>query len=404
MPLTDKEIRSFKPKESNYKRFDSRGLFVLVTPAGGRLWRLKYSFNGKEKLLALGQYPDVSLAMARDRRDDARRLLAQGLDPGAEKERQAKAAASTFEAISREWLASFVPGMTPANAEMILDRLVKNIFPYIGRRPIHELTAQDVLAVIKRIADRGAVETARRILQYVRRVFDYAVLHGYAPFNPSVGLSRALPRPVVKHHAAITSPKAIGPLLRALDGYTGSFVVACALKLAPLLVLRPGELRHMEWQDVDMDAPDGPEIRLPAERMKMKRPHVVPLSKQAVAILESLRPLTGPDGYVFPSIRTKARPMSENSVTAALRRMGYDKTEQTGHGFRSTFSTLMHEGGWASEIIERQLAHEDRDKVRAAYSSAQHLPERRKMMQAWADFLDGLMAGGKVTPIRAKAG
>lgn len=398
MPLTDKEIRTFKPKDSNYKRFDSHGLHMIVTPAGGRLWRLKYAFNGKENLLALGKYPDVSLAQARERRDEARKLLAQGVDPNAAKAAEKKKGEQTFEAVTRLWLTTLRE--TPRNAEMILHRLEKYVFPWLGRKSIHELTGQDVLAVVRRTADRGATEMSRRLLQYIRRTLDHAVIEGLLPLNPAAGLTKALPRPVTKHHAAIITPKDVGPLMRALDGYDGSFVVACALKLLALTFVRQGELRGATWAEIDLDTA---EWRIPAERMKMKRPHVVPLSRQAVGILRELHALTGPDGFVFPSIRTKARVMSENTINAGLRRLGYEKDQMTGHGFRSMASTILHEQGWPTDVIERQLAHVERDTVKAAYNHAEHLPERRKMMRAWADYLDGLKTGGRIVPIRTTA-
>lgn len=398
MPLTDKEIRALKPKESNYKRFDSQGLFLLVTPAGGRLWRWKYRFGGREKLLALGKYPTVTLADARLRRDEARRSLANGDDPGALKKQEKTKAENTFEAVACAWLESFQAGMKPKTVGLIKSRLERNAFPAFGSKPIHEVTAQEVLGMAKRVEARGTLETARRTLQVVRRILDNAVIQGLVPYNVASGLSRALPRPQVKHYAAIVDTREIGPLLRAIDSFEGSYVVRCALKLQPLTFVRPGELRFAEWGEINLDKA---EWRIPGSRMKAGRPHIVPLSRQSVKILQEVQLVSGEGRFLFPSIRTNDRPMSENTINAALRRLGYAKDEMTSHGFRSMASTVLHEQGWASDVVERQLAHVEKNRVKAAYCHAEHLPERRRMMQSWADFLDGLKSGAKVSPIRA---
>jgi len=404
MPVIDTELRTAKPTAKAFKLFDGGGLFLLVTPEGGKRWRLKYRIDGKEKLLALGVYPDVSLKQARVRRDEARRLLADGLDPGeqrkAEKAAQGERAANSFEAIAREWADKNRTAWTPGYHAKIVRRLELHAFPWIGGYPVADLTAPALLACARRLEERGSNDVAHRIVQDVGQVVRYAIATGRADRDPSGDLKGALAPLKVKHHASVTDPRAVGELLRAMHGYGGTFEVVSALKLAPLVFVRPGELRMAEWTEFDLDAA---EWRIPAERMKMRDAHIVPLSTQSIAILRELHPLTGRGRYVFPGARSNGRPMSENAITAALRRMGYSREHQTGHGFRSMASTLLNEQGWNRDAIERQLAHAERDGVRAAYNRAEHLPERRRMMQAWADYLDALREGAQVIPIVGKA-
>jgi integrase len=354
-------------------------------------------FAGKEKRLSVGVYPDVSLKDARAKRDELRRLLANGIDPGQhrqlEKVRGVEAAANSFEAVALEWLAKFDDSWTPGHAARIKRRLERDVFPWIGTRPISDITAPELLATLRRIENRGVLETAHRAMQNCGQVFRYAVATGRAERDPTGDLRGALPPTEQTHHASITEPKAIGELLRALTAYKGSLVTSCALRLAPLFFVRPGELRRAEWSEFNFEAA---EWRIPGEKMKAGELHIVPLSAQAVAILRELHPLTGHGQFVFPGVRTNKRPMSENTVLAALRRMGYTTEQMTGHGFRSMASTLLNEQGWHRDAIERQLAHGERNKVRAAYNYAEHLPERRKMMQAWADYLDVLREDRKV--------
>jgi len=410
MPLTDVRIRSAKPKDKISKIFDSGGLYLEVSVAGGKYWRWKYRFGGKEKRLAFGVYPDVSLKAARGKRDDAREQLAAGIDPGEARkaEKIAQAGAESFEAVAREWHAKFSPGWVASHGDRILRRLEKDLFPWLGKRPIAEIKAPELLAVLRRIESRGAQETAHRAMQNCGQVFRYAVATGRAERDPIGDLLGALPPPKEKHHASIIEPKRVAELLRAIDSYQGFFGTKCALRLAPLVFVRPGELRKAQWLEVDLEKA---EWRIPAERMKMREQHIVPLSRQAVEILRELDPLTNrgipakPNAprYVFPGAQSRERPMSENAILAALRRMGYTKEEMTGHGFRSMASTLLHEQGWNHQVIERQLAHAERNAVSAAYNFAEHLPERRKMMQAWADYLDGLKAGAEVMPLFGRA-
>jgi integrase len=387
--LTEAAVKAAKPSTSARKLYDEKGLFLFVPPTGARLWRFRYRLHGKEKLLALGAYPDVSLKRAREKRDVARRLIADGIDPSAKKQAEKQAGAETFQAIATEWLnlqkKAFKP-KTFAKAEWTFNDL---LFPHIGSRPIRSLTAPELLSVFRRLEARGKHETAHRSKQRASQVFRFAIATGRAERDPTADLRGALAPIVVTNHAAITDPKKVGELLRAIDAYSGQPATEAALKLAPILFVRPGELRAARWEEFDLDG-TSPEWRIPAERMKMRELHVVPLSRQAVAILRELHPLTGPDGHVFPSLTDSNRPMSENALTAALRRMGYSGQEMTWHGFRTIASTLLNEQGWHPDLIELQLAHRERNAVRDAYNRAQRLPERRKMMQAWADYLDGL--------------
>jgi integrase len=404
MPMTDTKARNAKPKDKQFKLFDTDGLFLLVSPAGGKWWRFKYRFGGKEKLVSLGTYPEVSLSQARERRDAARKQVADGIDPS-QARKALKAAktqdAKTFEVVAREWHTKFTPSWTPGHAAMIIRRLELNVFPWIGARPIIDIKAPELLMTLRRIESRGALETAHRVKIICGQVFRYAVATGRAERDPSADLRGALPPVKPKHLAAITDPEKVAGLLRAIDDYAGSFVTKCALKLAPLLFVRPGELRQMEWSEIDLDAA---EWNIPAEKMKNRQRHLVPLARQSIEILRELYPLTGTGRYVFPSARTTRRPMSNNAVLAALRRMGFEKDEMSGHGFRAMARTILDEVlRIRPDFIEHQLAHAVRDPLGRAYNRTTHLEERRKMMQTWADYLDGLKAGAKVIPLRKQA-
>ncbi|MBA2078575.1 integrase arm-type DNA-binding domain-containing protein [Rhodanobacter sp. PCA2] len=405
--LTDTAIRKTKTTDKAQKLFDGGGLFLLVHPNGSRYWRLKYRVDGREKLLALGVYPTVSLADARERREDARKLLANGSDPSevkkaakAERLEAATVAADTFETVARDWLARQVGAeITLSKSRWILESY---LFPEIGSLPLAEVTPRVLLDALRKIEERGIVETAHRAKIKAGQVFRWAILEGRAEVDPTASLRGALKPPRNKHHAAITDPAKIGELLRAIDGFSGQYVTLCALKLAPMLFVRPGELRKAEWSEFDVD---GAIWRIPGERMKMKAAHIVPLASQAVDVLRELHDLTGSGQYVFPGARSASRPMSENTINASLRRLGYGKDEVTGHGFRSMAASRLNELGWNADAIERQLAHAESNKVRAAYThAAQYLDERKRMMQAWADYLEGLRNGAAVVPFRRKAG
>lgn len=402
MALTNTTAKNAAAKDKAYKLADGDGMYLYVTTKGQKYWRMDYRYEGRRKTLALGVYPDVSLKKAREKRGAARSLLADSIDPSARKraEKLSKAGKESFEAIAREWFEKFSSNWAPSHSSKIKSRLEQDVYPYVGKHPIKGLTAPEILTLLRRVESRGALETAHRVRQHIGQVMRYAVATGRAERDPTQDLRGALPPTKVKHHGSITDPKRIGDLLRAIDGYDGQHITRCALKLTPLVFVRPGELRTAEWSEIDLEAA---EWRIPAHKMKMKQPHIIPLSSQAVEILRDIQPLTGHGKYVFPGIRSRQRPMSENTVNAALRRMGYEPGDMTAHGFRSMASTLLNEQGWHRDAIERQLAHQERNDVRAAYNYAEHLPERRKMMQAWADYLDALREGGKVIPMGKQA-
>jgi integrase len=387
--LSESQIRAAKPADKAYKLYDERGLYLKVETSGSRLWRFKYRLGGKERLLALGAYPDVPLKRAREKRDEARRLLADGVDPSAHRQEAKAAEAVTFAGVAAEWLDLHRKRFAPATFEKAAWTFNDLVNPFIGSRPIASITAPELLAVVRRLEKRGKHETAHRTKQRCGQVFRYAIATGRATRDVSADLRGALAPVVTKNHAAIVEPRRIGGLLRAIDSYVGHPPTQAALKLAPLVFLRPGELRKAEWSEIDLE---GAEWRIPASRMKMREQHIVPLAKQAIAIVRELHTVTGRGRYVFPSPRSADRPMSENAVTAALRRMGYSGEEMTWHGFRSLASTSLNEQGWHPDLIELQLAHAERNEVRSAYNRAQRLAERRRMMQQWADYLDTLRA------------
>lgn len=402
VPLSEMQVSKAKPAEKDHKLADGGGLYLLVTSSGGKLWRLKYRFGGRERLLAIGSYPQISLSDARKRREDARRQLANDIDPGeAKKARKAageQLGENSFEVIAREWHGKFLTNKSDSYRDKMLANFERDVFPWIGKRPVAEIKAPELLMVLRRIESRGALETAHRTRSACSQVLRYAVATGRAERDYAADLRGALPPYKKGHHAAITEPKQVAELLRVIDDFQGSFVVKCALRVSPFVFVRPGELRKAEWSEIDLDAC---EWNIPAEKMKMKTAHLVPLSQQAVAILRELHPLTGSSKYVFPCHRTNLRPMSENAVLAALRRMGYDKDEMTGHGFRAMARTILDEVLQVRpDYIEHQLAHAVKDPNGRAYNRTAHLAERRKMMQTWADYLDGLKAGAKVIPLK----
>lgn len=397
MALSDLEVRRAKPADSPYKLADENGLYLRVEPRGSKLWRYDYRFAGKRKTLAFGKYPDVSLANARERHSEARKLLANGADPGlvkkAQKVARTEAVGNSFEAIAREWFERHKPTWATSHADKILARLEKDLFPWLGSRPIAEIAAPEVLRSLRRIEARGALDTAHRALQNCGQVFRYAVATGRADRDPCGDLKGALPPAKKGHFAAITDPDEVAELLRKIDDVSAGFVVKCAMRLAPLLFVRPGELRTARWNEIDLDKA---EWRYTVT--KTKTDHLVPLATQAVEILRELHPLTGHGEYVFPGARTNGEPMSGGAVNVALRRAGYStREEQTGHGFRAMARTILHqELGFAPEIIEHQLAHRVPDALGTAYNRTKFLKERREMMQRWADYLDKLKAGAEV--------
>jgi integrase len=406
MALTDLEVRKSKASDKPQKLADGGGMYLLIHPNGSKYWRLDYRFAGKRKTLAIGVYPEISLLEARNRREAARKVLANGADPSDIKKSQKAAvvalAENSFEIIAREWFSKHSPNWKENHSSKIIARLENDVIPWIGKRPASEITAPELLAAIRRIESRGALETAHRVLAICGQVFRYAVATGRAQRDPTGDLRGALP-PVNRgnHFAAITEPKKVGELLRDIDGYQGSFVVQCAFKLSPLLFVRPGELRRMEWDELDLD---NAQWLIPGEKMKMGTAHIVPLSTQAVTILREIQPLTGRGKYVFHGERDHDRPMSDNAIRSALRRMGWANDEMTPHGFRAMASTILDNMGYKQEWLERQLAHEEPNKIKAAYKREawrMYLPERTAMMQAWADYLDKLKAGADVVPLRA---
>jgi len=396
--LSDTKIRSAKPRQKPFKLYDVEGLYLIINPNGSRWWRQKYHFAQHERLLSLGVYPDISLADARTQGAALRKQIANGINPSAERQEkklaQRTAAERTYNAVLAEWLAKTATARkwTADHLERVQRRFEVHFTPWLGRKDIADVTDDDFMACVRRMEERNLVDTAHRALSDNDSLFRYARQRKYVKHNvvADVRGPDTLPRTKVTHRAAITDPLQLGQLLRAVDGYHGGFVVRQALRLLPLVFVRPGELQWATWKEFDLDSA---EWRIPAERMKMREYHIVPLARQAVAILRELQPVTGPDGFIAHQVRNPSRPISENTLNVALRAIGYEKHQQTSHGFRRTASTLLNERGFNRDAIERQLAHGERDQVRGAYNAAQYLPERRKMMQAWANYLDKLRQG-----------
>jgi integrase len=398
--LTDVAVRNAKPGPKPYKMGDSHGLFLLIQPTGGKLWRFKYRVDGREKKLAIGPYPEIGLGEARRRRDEAREAMAAGKDPAREKQRDKVRskleAENTFAAITAEFCEKRrrdgQRAWAPATAKRC-EYLLSILCGSIGNMPIAEIEPADVLVAVRRIEAKGKLESARRTLQLAGSVFRYAVATARLKSDPTRDLKGALTSPTVTHYGAVIDPAGVGELLRSIDGYEGQSITKFAMQLAPHVFVRPGELRHAEWSEIDLE---GALWTIPASKTKMRKEHLVPLSRQAIAILKSAHSLTGPSGYVFPSVRTRRRPMSDNTINAGLRRLGYATDEMTAHGFRAMASTLLNESGkWNPDAIERALAHGDTDKVRAAYHRGAHWKERVAMAQWWSDYLDQLRVGAK---------
>jgi integrase len=403
MPLTQKQIDAVKPGAKPFRLYDSGGLYLEIAPAGGRWWRFAYRFQGKRKLLSVGVYPTVSLAKARSRRNTFREQLADGIDPSAQRKAEKREAAgreiSSFEHVAREWYGKQAHIWVPHHASDVLRRLESNLFPEIGGEPIAEITAAMLLAAVRKIEHRGSHDLAHRVLQVASQIFRYCVATGRCERDPAPDLRGALTPHKKKNQAAVT-PEELPELLRKIESYgeLGDKLTALALRLLALTFVRTGELIGAEWTEFDLDAPVW---IIPSARMKMKTEHVVPLSRQAVAILRQLKSIGGGSRYVFPG-RNPDKPISNNTMLFALYRLGY-KGKMTGHGFRAVASTMLNEAGFRADVIERQLAHSERDEVRGAYNRAEYLPERRKLMQQWADTLDALMQGGKVVPLKRAA-
>ena len=391
MKLSDVFLRGVKADGKVQKYSDGGGLYLHVSPTGGKLWRIAYRFDGKQRTLSLGVYPAVSLKDARQKREEAKELLAKGIDLCTHKQAVKAAAkakdANNFEIVAREWFAKHKNSWVDTHAEKLIRRLENYIFPMIGDKPIAEVKAPEILATLRHIEKRGSLDTAHRALQDCSRIFRYAIATGRAERDTAADLRGALPPAKSDNFASIREPKAVGALLRAIDAYSGEFIITCALRMAPYVFVRPGELRHAEWSEFNLDAA---EWRIPADKMKMRQVHIIPLARQTLAILQELRLFTGGKRFLFPSFRGDDRPISDVALLAALRRMGYTKEDMTIHGFRSMASTLLNEQGYNRDWIERQLAHGERNSIRAAYNYAEYLPERRKMMQEWADYLDKL--------------
>jgi integrase len=403
MPLTATAVKQAKAKEKPYKLSGGKGMYLLINTNGSKYWRLKYRFAGKEKVLALGVYPDLSLSDANDKRDDARKLLAKNIDPGEDKKAQKLARVregeNLFEIVAVDWFKTKMGDKSQSHQNRVWRALEKDLFPQIGRRPINGITPPDLLVALRKIEARGAIETAHRAKQISGQVFRFAIVTGLAERDPSADLKGALKNPIKKHHAALTDPEDVSKLLIAMDSYQGTASVKAALLLSPLVFVRPGEVRHMEWDEINWEEE---RWELPAEKMKMKLPHIVPLSKQALKLLTQHRRLTGRGKYVFPSARGGSRPLSENGIRTALRTLGFDNDTMTPNGFRTMARTMLDEVlNCRTDYIEHQLAHVVRDTNGRAYNRTTHLKGRKEMMQDWADYLDSLRdkaSGSELVP------
>lgn len=387
MPLTDTTLRNAKPGEKQIKLFDGHGLFLLIAPSGTKAWRLKYSFHGKEKLISLGLYPTVSLKEARERAATARKDIENGIDPSEKRKLEKSACQNTFEGVALEWHEQNKHKWSEMYAKTIMHRMKRNLFPQIGSKPVHLVSAPELLALLRKIEARGAKDIPHIVRTICSSVFRYAIATGRAERDPAADLKGALAPRVRRNLPSQTTPEAVGHLLIAIDNYPGTFVVRSALQLMALTFCRTGELRNAEWREIDFE--DGL-WRIPAERMKMSRDHLIPLSRQSVAILRKLQAYSGKDVYVFPNYKTEKRSMSKSALLGAIRRLGFENDEMCPHGFRSMASTMLNELGYNGDWIERQLAHVPRNIIRGIYNRAEYLPERRKMMQDWADYLDEL--------------
>ena len=388
--LTDNAIKNLKAKEKVFRTYDGNGLYIEVSPSGGKWWRFKYRFLSKENRLSLGTYPNISLKQARELRDKYKKMLAEGINPSEDRKSQKLTSIqnsnNSFESVTKEWISKYGKNWAPSHLSKIVRRFEKDIFPFLGKKPISQITALDFLVCVQHIENRGALETAHRALQNCGQVMRYAVVTARVDRDPTVDLKGALPPVQSKHFAAVTDPEQVGELLRSFEGYNGSYTVKCALRLAPLVFVRPVELRTAKWADINFEKNEWSYLAT-----KTKTQHIVPLSKQSVAILKEIYPLTGTSPFVFPSGVNFHRPMSDNAILSAMRRLDISKETMCGHGFRAMARTILDEVlGFRADIIEHQLAHSVRDPNGRAYNRTTHLPQRHQMMQAWADYLDKL--------------
>lgn len=402
--VTDKQIPSAisqaKAAGRPIKRFHDHGMYLLCKPSGAALWRFKYRVAGRSKEISLGSYPEVSLKNARDRRLEVRRMVSDGIDPSEVRKAAKRGGASTFEKLAEEYLGNQAERLAVRTMEKLRWQLREFVNPILGRRPVADIKPQELLAVLRRIEARGKTETAHKTKELVGRIFAYAISTGVAERNIAADLKGALKPRVVRNYPAITDPAKVGELLRAIDSFAGQPATSGALRLAPHVFLRPGELRQGKWKEIDFDSA---QWRIPGSRMKMKREHIVPLSRQSIEILKILEPITGDGEWIFPAIGGRGRPISENTLGCALRAIGYPSDVHVPHSFRAMASTLLHERGEISSDIELQLAHADRNKIRAVYNRAERLAERRLLMQRWSDYLDSLQAGGNVVQFKRPA-
>jgi integrase len=398
MALTDIQIRNSKAKDKQYKLSAGLGLYLIITPKGGKWWRVRYRFGGKQKELSVGTYPDITLKAATIKRDGIRTMVLDGIDPAIERkaDKLADVSGETFGEIALEWHKKHSPTWSKSYAERTLGRMNANLIRWIGDEYINSITPQSLLAVLRRTESRGTLYTAHKLRQITSQIYRYAIAIGKATNNPADALIGALPPAKTKHYATLVEPRAVGKLMRDINSYKGTHVVCSALKFAPYVMSRPANIAQARWEHFDLD---NAEWRTPVENMKGNQQHIVPLSKQAMAILKDIHSLTGSGEYVFPSNRSDKKPMSIDTLRAALRRMGYGKGEITTHGFRGMASTMLNEQGFNSDWIEKQLAHVEGNSVRAAYNHAQHAIQRRGMLQSWADYLDGLASGADVVAI-----
>ena len=409
--LQDSAVRHAKPQDKLYRLRDGGGLFCEVLTSGSKVWRYNYRINGKQKTFTIGKYPDTSLSEARTSRDEAKKLVSMGIDPSQQKQISKKALKeNTFQKIAEVWLVHQKPQWSAEHYRRTKSYLERDVYPWLGNREAKAIEAPEIIAVIMKVSDRGAVDAATRVKGFIQQVFDYAVVHGKAPRNPAkdINLQLILPKRVKKHFSAITDPVELGNLLRAIDGYHGSVIVRQALQLIPMVMVRPSELNNAEWVEFDLDSAmwtiPAKRRKLPTHIKRANKPedaHQVPLSSQAVKVLREVKQYTGNGKYVFPSARGRSRPMSNNAIRVGLRTMGFDNDTITAHGFRAVASTFLNTLGYRSEVIEAQLAHKDKNQIRSAYNHADYIEERTVMLQEWADYLEGLKHGdNKIIPIK----